>query len=147
MSNLIVKETIVIESSAQAVWQVLTDPKYVAQWDELPEDYPSEQMIKGSEVVWDLPNGEQSITRLTTAIPEKELMIDLMNTVWPEQPKEGEVGYHYTLSSEQNKTKLTLQVGDFSLIAKGQDYYDASIEFAKESLVIIKKLAEELEEA
>lgn len=119
----------------------------MAQWDELPEDYPSEQMIKGSEVVWDLPNGEHSITRLTTAIPEKELMIDLMNTVRPEQPKEGEVGYHYTLSSEQNQTELTLQVGDFSLIAKGQDYYDASIECAKESLVIIKKLAEELEEA
>lgn len=145
MPKLVVKEEVFIDASAQSVWTVLTDPQYVAQWDELPEDYPSEPMKKGSEVVWDLPNGEQSITRLTTVLPEEELMIDLINTVWTEKPAEGTVGYHFMLSEENNKTKLTLEIGDFSLIPKGQEYYEASVEFAEEATVIIKKLAEGLE--
>jgi uncharacterized protein YndB with AHSA1/START domain len=145
MGKLIVKDEILIHASAKSVWQVLVDPTYVAVWDELPEDYPNEPMGKGSEVIWDLPNGEQSITRLTKVLPEKELMIDLINTIWPTQPKEGEVGYHYTLTEEDEKTLLTIKIGDFSLIQNGQDYYDASIEFAEESKRIIKKLAEDLE--
>lgn len=145
MSELVVKKGILIDTSAQSVWQVLIDPQYVAKWDELPEDYPSEPMKKGSEVIWDLPNGEQSITRLTTVVPEEELMIDLINTVWPEQPAEGKVGYHYLLTEQNNQTKLSLHIGDFSLIPNGQDYYDASVEFAEEATVTIKKLAESME--
>jgi uncharacterized protein YndB with AHSA1/START domain len=145
MTKLIVKDKVLINASLKEVWQVLVDPTYVAVWDELPEDYPNDLMQKGSEVVWDLPNGEQSITRLTTVVPEKELMIDLINTVWPTQPAEGTVGYHYTLSEKEGQTLLNIQIGDFSLIPNGQDYYDASVEFAEESKKTIKKLAENLD--
>ncbi|GIO22792.1 hypothetical protein [Oceanobacillus sp. J11TS1] len=72
-NQLIVKEEITINASSENVWDVLTLPKYVAQWDELPEDYPEEPMTVGSQVVWDLPNGEQSITTIIKAEKKKNL--------------------------------------------------------------------------
>ncbi|WP_277631323.1 hypothetical protein [Atopococcus tabaci] len=38
---------------------------------------------------------------------------------------------------------LKMEIGDFSLLENGRDYYDASIEFAADSKQTIKKLAEE----
>ena len=40
--QLIVKDEILIEATPSKVWEVLVNPKYVAQWDELPENDPSE---------------------------------------------------------------------------------------------------------
>lgn len=70
--QLIVTEEITINADPEKVWNVLTLPKYVAQWDELPEDYPQERMTAGSRVVWDLPNGEQSITTIMKAENEAD---------------------------------------------------------------------------
>lgn len=49
--KLIVNDEILIEASPARVWEVLIKPKYVAKWDELPENYPTEDMSKGSKVV------------------------------------------------------------------------------------------------
>jgi hypothetical protein len=38
-----------------------------------------------------------------------------------------------------------MQVGDFSILPDGQDYYDASLEFVNEAGMKIKQLAEMLE--
>ena len=62
--ELTVRTEILIDATTTNLWEVLINPKYVAEWDELPEDYPKEEMAVGSKVVWDLPNGEQSITKL-----------------------------------------------------------------------------------
>ena len=51
--SLIVKDEVLIRATTSRVWEVLVKPKYVAQWDELPENYPSEDMTKGSKVVWE----------------------------------------------------------------------------------------------
>lgn len=141
---LIVETEIMIHASASKVWEVLVTPKYVAQWDELPEDYPQEQMTAGSEVVWDLPNGEQSITRISKADEGKELKIDLSHTGWPIKPAEGDVAYHYELINKNDHTLLKIKIGDFSLIEDGQMYYEASVEFAEEAKTTIKALAESL---
>jgi hypothetical protein len=116
----------------------------VAQWDELPEDYPEERMTTGSKVVWDLPNGEQSITKLIKADEENELVIALYGTGWEIKPSEGDVAYHFNLEAQGDKTLLKINIGDFSLIKDGQMYYDASVEFADTAKTTIKELAESL---
>lgn len=133
-----------INAHASKVWEVLVNPEYVAQWDELPENYPEENMTVGSKVVWNLPNGEQSITSISKAVPNLELVIDLYGTAWKVKPQAGEVAYHYNLIDKDNQTLLKIEIGDFSIIENGQMYYDASIEFAEVSKAEIKKLAESL---
>lgn len=44
--QLIVRDEILIEANSQKVWEVLTKPKYIAEWDELPENYPDEDMTE-----------------------------------------------------------------------------------------------------
>lgn len=145
MSNqLIVKDEVQIEATPAKVWEVLVNPEFVAQWDELPEDYPNETMRKGSKVVWEHPEGGQTVTTIINAEEMKELTIALYSSGWEVQPNEGDVAYLYQLEDRQGSTLLTIEIGDFSLLRNGQDYYDASVEFASESKKVIKELAEKL---
>jgi uncharacterized protein YndB with AHSA1/START domain len=142
--QLIVKDEIIIEAAPARIWEVLTKTKFVSQWDELPEDYPKGAMTEGSQVVWDLPNGEQSITKIIKAENSKELKIALYVSKWEIEPKEGEIAYLYQLEDRGSSTLLKIEIGDFSLIKDGQMYYDASVEFASEAKKVIKDLAESL---
>jgi uncharacterized protein YndB with AHSA1/START domain len=143
-TRLTVYDEIQIEAAPSKVWEILTNPKFVAQWDELPEGYPTENMKVGSKVIWDLPNGGQSITTIIHAEKERELKIVLNVTNWEIKPHEGEVAYLYQLEERTGSTLLKLTIGDFSLIKDGQVYYDASVEFAANSKKVIKQLAESL---
>ncbi|TDL85882.1 SRPBCC domain-containing protein [Vibrio vulnificus] len=142
--QLIVRDEILIDANSQKVWEVLTKPKYVAEWDELPENYPNEDMTEGSQVIWDLPNGGQSITKIMKAVVQKELKITLHVSNWEVKPNEGDVAYNYQLKEKGDSTLLRIEIGDFSLIKDGKMYYDASVEFASNSKQIIKKLSENL---
>lgn len=140
--QLIVEDEILIEATPSKVWEILTLPKYVAQWDELPEVYPDEEMTEGSQVVWELPDGGKSITTIIKAEENKELVISLFVSKWEVQPNEGDVAYRYQLEERGNHTLLKLKIGDFALLSNGQMYFDASVEFAANSKQVIKKLAE-----
>ena len=129
--QLIVEDEILIEAAPSKVWEILTVPKYVAQWDELPEDYPDEDMTEGSQVVWELPDGGKSITTIIKAEEKKELIISLFVSKWEVQPNEGDVAYRYQLEERGNHTLLKLKIGDFSLLSNGQMYYDGSVELAE----------------
>lgn len=140
--KLIVKDEILIEATPAKVWEILTKPKYVSQWDELPENYPEEDMTVGSKVVWELPNGGQSITTIIEAVRQKRLKISLYGSNWEVKPNEGDVAYVYQLEEGDSQTLLKIEIGDFSLIKDGQMYYDASGEFAVNAKKVIKELAE-----
>lgn len=71
------------------------------------------------------------------------MVIALYDSNWKNQPKEGDVAYRYRLEPQNSGTLLKMEIGDFSLLENGRDYYDASIEFAADSKQTIKKLAEE----
>ena len=143
MGTLIVKDEIIIHASAAKVWDVLVSPNYVKQWDELPEDFPEEKMSVGSEVVWNLPNGEVSKTTLIEADRERKLVISLYVSNWGIKPNPEDVAYTYVMMEQDEGIKLLINIGDFSLIPNGRDYYEASVEFAGESMQKIKRLAEE----
>lgn len=140
--QFIVKDEIFIDAPPSKVWEVLTNPKYVAQWDELPEGYPSGNMGLGSKVVWDLPNGGQTVTTIIKADENKELKIALFLSTWKNPPEEGDVAYTYKLEGQNRGTLLKMEIGDFSLLEDGQNYYDASVEFASGAKKAIKELAE-----
>jgi len=142
--ELIVRDEILIEANPRKVWEVLTKPKYVAKWDELPENYPSDDMTKGSKVIWEHPSGGQTVTTIIKAEEMKELIISLYSSSWEVKPNEGDVAYLYQLEDLNGSTLLKIEIGDFSLLKDGQDYYDASVEFASESKQVIKELAENL---
>lgn len=140
--NLIVRDEILIKATPDKVWEILIKPKYVAQWDELPENYPGEDMTVGSRVVWELPNGGQSITKIIQADEWKRLKIALFGLNWEIKPNEGDVSYLYLLEKRNSTTLLKIEIGDFSLIKDGKMYYDASVEFASTAKKVIKELAE-----
>jgi uncharacterized protein YndB with AHSA1/START domain len=140
--QLIVKDEILIEATPSRVWEILIKPKYVAQWDELPENYPNDDMTKGSKVVWEHPNGGQTITTIVKAEEMKELKITLYSSNWEEKPNEDDVAYLYQLKDRNSSTLLIIGIGDFSLIKDGQMYYDASVDFASKAKMVIKELAE-----
>ena len=142
IKELTVRDEILINASPSRVWEILVLPKYVAQWDELPENYPPQEMQQGSNVIWELPNGEQSVTTIIKADKPQELIISLNVTTWENTLNEGDVAYRYQLIEQEDGTLLTIEIGDFSLLRDGQMYYDASIEFAEKSKSIIKDLAE-----
>ena len=143
-NELTVKDEVLIEAPPSKVWEVLVKPKFVSKWDELPENYPEEDMALGSKVIWELPNGGQSITTIIKADQNKELIIALNVTNREIQPKEGDVAYRYLLEERGSDTLLKIEIGDFSLIKNGQMYYDASVEFASNSKNVIKELAEDI---
>ncbi|TWE03243.1 hypothetical protein FB545_0297 [Peribacillus frigoritolerans] len=95
-------------------------------------------------MIWELPNGGQSITKIIRAVVQKELKIALNVSNWEVKPNEGDVAYNYQLKEKGDSTLLKIEIGDFSLIKDGKMYYDASVEFASDSKQIIKKLSENL---
>ncbi|MDQ0232100.1 SRPBCC family protein [Metabacillus malikii] len=140
--QLVVKDEIIIEAAPAKVWEVLIKPKYVAQWDALPDNYPQEDMTIGSKVIWENPNGGETITTIIKADEMKELKIALYLSNWEVKPNEGDVAYLYRLEDLNDRTLLKIEIGDFALLKDGQKYYDASVEFADESKHVIKGLAE-----
>lgn len=119
MTNiLIVKDEVHIEATPSKVWKVLINPKYIAQWDELPENYPSENMSKGSKVVWEHPNGDQTVTTIIKAEELKELKLALYSSNWEVKPNEGDVAYLFKLEDLNGSTLLKIEIGDFSLLKR-----------------------------
>ena len=142
-SELVVRNNILIQAPPSRVWEVLVTPRYIRQWDELPEGFAHEAALQpGSEIVWVHPNGTQTTLTVISLKPEKELSLSLSNSNWTVKPRPEEVAYTYTLSEQEGGTGLTITIGDFSKIAHGESYYEASLDFAQEGGKKIKALAE-----
>ena len=84
------------------------------------------------------------VTTIIKADVEKELEIALHSSTWDVQINVGDIAYRYRLEDRKEQTLLNIEIGDFSLLPNGQDYYDASVNFAKEAKEKIKQLAESL---
>jgi uncharacterized protein YndB with AHSA1/START domain len=142
-TELMVRNNLLIQAPPSRVWEVLVTPRYIKQWDDLPEDFNQEAPLQlGTEMVWVHPNGSRTTLTVISLKPEKELSLSLSNSNWTVKPRPEEVAYTYTLSEQEGGTGLTLTIGDFSKIAHGEPYYEASLDFAKEGGKKIKALAE-----
>lgn len=136
--DLTVRKEIRIEAPVSKVWEVLIAPKYIRQWDDLPQDFEDYYLEHGKTIDW------SGMTRLTvTAYEPHELLIfSLYVSKWELPPSSYDIGYRYYLSSEGDGTLLRIEIGDFSVLPDGNDYYGSSIEFAETALEKIKNLSE-----
>jgi uncharacterized protein YndB with AHSA1/START domain len=142
MGSLTAENSIEIKAPAAKVWEVLVKPDFIRQWDEVPEGYGEAPLNMGSEMAWESEGGKIVKLVVIEYEPLELLQLSLFNTSWAVQPAAGEITYTYTLAEKDGSTLLSIQVGDFSILPEGQDYYDASQEFVKDAATKIKQLAE-----
>lgn len=138
MQNLIVKAEALILAPVAKVWEVLVAPRFIRQWDALPEDFLDYYLEVGREIEW---SGFSKMI-VTEAEPHERLRFSLFVAKWELPPSAYDIGYTYTLSESAEGTLLVLEIGDFADVPGGQEYYDTSLKFAGEALSKIKKLSE-----
>jgi uncharacterized protein YndB with AHSA1/START domain len=138
MKELIAKDKILIEAPVAKVWEVLVAPKFIRQWDALPEDFADYYLEVGREIIW---SGNSKIT-VTEMLAHERLRLALYVTKWELPPSAYDIGYTYQLSESDGFTFLSIEVGDFNQLANGAEYYEESVMFAKKVLKKIKSLAE-----
>ena len=136
--ELTVSKKITIEAPVAKVWEVLIAPKYIRQWDDLPNDFEDYYLEYGKVIDW------SGMTRLTVTgyEPNELLIFSLYVSKWEQSPSHYDIGYRYRLTEEGDGTLLELEIGDFSVLPDGKDYYASSEEFAEMALEKIKNLSE-----
>lgn len=134
---LLVEAQLQIPAPPARVWQVLTTPHYIRQWDDLPDGYGEEPLALGSTISWE---GHATLT-VTIFEPPHHLRMALYVATWEQPPSAYDIAYTYKLTEQDGGTQLTITVGDFAPLATGQAYYDASVEFASAAEQKIKELA------
>ncbi|MCL4262827.1 MAG: SRPBCC domain-containing protein [Anaerolineae bacterium] len=142
VQNLIVKETIEISAPITKVWEVLVTPRYIKEWDDVPEGFADDRLRMGTVLEWP---GHARLT-VVTFEPYQHLSLVLVAASW-QPPIPDDIAYTFNLAESEGpesegQTILTVTVGDFGRLPDGQDYYDASVEFAQTAVPKIKELAE-----
>jgi uncharacterized protein YndB with AHSA1/START domain len=135
---LVVRSEIVIEAPLSKVWEVLIAPKYIRQWDDLPSDFEDYYLEFGRTIEW------TGTSRLTVTIcePNEVLKMALYVSKWEQPPAAYDIAYTYRLVNDGTDTVLSVEIGDFSVLPDGEDYYNASVEFAATAMEKIKNLSE-----
>lgn len=136
--QLIVQDDILIEAPISKVWEVLVAPKYIRQWDDLPHDFDDYYLETGRTIEW------SGISKMTVKVcePHKSLVFSLYVSKWEQPPAAYDIGYQYLISEEAAGTRVALEIGDFSVLPDGEDYFSTSAAFAVNALTKIKNLAE-----
>ena len=136
--SLIVKNNIRIDAPVTRVWEVLTKPEYIRQWDSLPEDFGDYEIHPATVI--EFPGfSKMSVVEFEL---NKTLSYSLYVPTWEDENISG-IGYSYSLSvDEQGHTWLGIEIGDFAILTEGDRYYGESISFGETASQKIKQLAE-----
>jgi len=139
MNHLIIKNYIQIDASPEKVWDVLTDPRYIRQWDELPEDFGDDAINASSEI--DFPGFSKM--KVSSFEPGKVIRYSLHISDYTLQAI-SDATYSYEVNVDENgKTWLKIEIGDFSVLFEDGKLYDESVIFGKTASQKIKELAEQ----
>lgn len=137
--NLIVKNYIQIDATPEKVWDVLTDPRYIRQWDELPEDFGDEAVNAASEI--DFPG--YSRMKVSAFEPGRVVRYTLHISDYTLQAVP-DATYSYEIDVDENgKTWLRIEIGDFAVLLEDGKLYEESVIFGKTASQKIKELAEQ----
>ena len=139
MKSMIVKDQIEINASKEKAWEILINPEFIRQWDELPENYSGGQLKLSSVIEW------EGYSRLvvTEFVKANKLKLSMFLPRVTLDASRYDVSYQYSLSGEGDSTILSFEIGDFSTLPNAQDYYDASLTFVQTAKGKIKSLAEQ----
>lgn len=136
--SLIVNNNIRIDAPVARVWEVLTKPEYIRQWDSLPEDFGDYEIHPATVIEW--PG--YSKMQVVEFELNKTLKYSLFVPAWKDE-KITNVGYTYNLSVDENGyTWLGIEIGDFAILTEGDKYYEESITFGETASQKIKQLSE-----
>src|SRR6266496_2072232 len=138
----VVSTKVAIDAPTSTVWAVLTTLRSMGEWDDLPDEYSGESLALGSELRWKRVDGGYTLLTVTGFEPRKRLRLSLYGSSWELPPASYDVAYTYSLADEDGRTLLAIEIGDFAGLPHGQDFYDASLEFARTASRKIKDLAE-----
>lgn len=137
--KLTVKDHIEINASKDKVWDVLTNPDFIKQWDDIPENYSGGHLQLNSVIEWE----GYSKMMVTEFDKPNKLKLNLYPFKVELAPSQYDASYIYFLTKKGGKTILSFEIGDFSTLPKGKDYYDASLEWVQTAKQKIKELAED----
>lgn len=139
--SLIVRNNIRIDAPLSRVWDVLTKPHYIRQWDELPEDFGDYEIHPATVIEWP---GYSKLSVVEFEL-NKKLRYSLFVPAWKEE-NVNNIGYTYSLSVDDNGyTWLGIEIGDFAILTESDKYYDESVRFGETASQKIKKLSEKRE--
>ncbi|WP_294821327.1 hypothetical protein [uncultured Flavobacterium sp.] len=139
--SLVVKNNIRIDAPVTRVWEVLTKPGYIRQWDELPEDFGDYDIHPATVIEWP---GYSKMSVVEFEL-NKKLRYSLYVPAWNDESI-SQVGYTYSLSvDDDGYTWLGIEIGDFALVTESGKHYDDSIAFGQTASQKIKELAEKRE--
>ncbi len=139
--SLVVKNNIRIDAEIPRVWEVLTKPEYIRQWDGLPEDFGDYEIQSATVIEW--PGSSK--LRVVEFELNKKLRYSLYVPAWDDDSIT-DVGYTYSLSVDDNGyTWLSIEIGDFAVLTERDSYYDESVAFGQTASQKIKELAEHRE--
>lgn len=137
--NLIVKNYIQIDATPEKVWDVLTNPRYIRQWDKLPEDFGDEAVNAATEI--DFPG--YSRMKVSTFEPGRVIRYSLHISDYNLQAIP-DATYSYEINVDENgKTWLRIEIGDFAVLLEDGKLYEESTVFGKTASQKIKELAEQ----
>jgi len=136
--SLVVKHSIRINATPSRVWEILTKPEYIRQWDKLPEDFGDYEIHPATVIEW--PG--QSRLNVVEFDLNQRLSYSLSIPEWQEQGVT-HIGYNYSLSIDaEGHTWLGIEIGDFAILTQADKYYDESAIFGQTASQKIKDLAE-----
>ena len=137
--DLVVNHSIRIEASPSHVWEVLTKPQYIRQWDALPEDFGDYEIHPATIIEWP---GQRSLNVVEFDL-NRRLSYQLEVPEWKEQGV-SHIGYNYSLSIDADGfTWLGIEIGNFAILTESDKYYDESSNFGLTASQKIKQLAEQ----
>lgn len=137
--TLIVKNYIKINATPEKVWDVLTNPRYIRQWDNLPEDFGDEAVSAATVINWP---GLSKLS-VTGYEPGRVIRYQLYADAWGDLVIP-DINYSYVISQDENGgTWLGIEIGDFAVLEDGSKYYEESTNFGHTASQKIKELAEE----
>jgi uncharacterized protein YndB with AHSA1/START domain len=97
------EDAIEINAPPSKILDILVIPRYIKEWDDVPEGFTDDQLRLGSVLEWP---GHAKLT-VTKFEPYKHLKLTLEVTKW-EQPIPDDIAYRYDLTEGRGKTTLTI---------------------------------------
>lgn len=137
--EFVIKEEIDINAPKEKVWQVLTEAEYYRQWDQLPDDFKGDKLKEGTVIEW---KGYSKFT-VTRCEKNERLEMSLELAKVDLDPSDYDISYSFSLSSNEDQTKLNIEIGDFTPIPDSQKYIKETAQFARKAKHKIQELAEE----
>ncbi|MCL4255455.1 MAG: hypothetical protein KJ043_16985 [Anaerolineae bacterium] len=140
--SLIVEKSVEINAPLSAIWDVLVNPIFIKQWDDVPDTFSQPVLSLGSELIWHQQNGNFTQLKVVIFEPHQKLSQQWYISTLEKPADVYDIRYTYSLSVENAVTYLTITVGDWSKLPHGDEFYQATLEFVETASKAIKDLAE-----